>query len=85
MSDMMENKLNAEELTEVTGGVGRQEINVKSITPIWPQAESRRYHHRRQVVQTADQRSPRRHLLCIHLQGVHSEDLIGDLLSDKLS
>ena len=35
MSDMMENKLNAEELTEVTGGVGRQEINVKSITPIW--------------------------------------------------
>ena len=35
MSDMMENKLNAEELTEVTGGVGRQEIEVKSITPIW--------------------------------------------------
>ena len=32
MSDMMENKLNAEELTEVTGGVGRQEIEVKSIT-----------------------------------------------------
>ena len=98
MSDMMENKLNAEELTEVTGGVGRQEINVKSITPIWvkvtasslncrytpngPIAKTYEYGHK---LKTADQRSPRRHLLCIHLQGVHSEDLIGDLLSDKLS
>ena len=35
MSDMMENKLNAEELNEVTGGIGRQEINVKAIKPIW--------------------------------------------------
>ena len=35
MSDMMENKMNAEELNEVTGGVGRQEINVRAITPIW--------------------------------------------------
>ena len=31
----MEKKLNAEELEDVTGGVGRQEINVKSIKPIW--------------------------------------------------
>ena len=35
MSDMMENKMNAEELDQVTGGVGRQEISVKAITPIW--------------------------------------------------
>lgn len=31
----MENKLNAEELEGVTGGVGRQEIIVKAITPRW--------------------------------------------------
>ena len=76
MSDMMENKLNAEELTEVTGGVGRQEINVKSITPIWVKVTA-------SVVQTADQRSPRRQLLCIHLQAVHTENLITDLNTDK--
>ena len=35
MSDIMENKLNAEELNGITGGVGRQEIDVKAITPIW--------------------------------------------------
>ena len=35
MSDIMENKLNAEELNDITGGVGRQEIDVKAITPIW--------------------------------------------------
>ena len=35
MSDIKENKMNAEELNEVTGGVGRQEINVRAITPIW--------------------------------------------------
>ena len=34
MSEMMD-KMNAEELNEVTGGVGRQEIIVKAITPIW--------------------------------------------------
>ena len=108
MSDMMENKLNAEELTEVTGGVGRQEINVKSITPIWvkvtasslncrytpngPIAKTYEYGHKLKVDGiTTDGKwyrlliNPRRHLLCIHLQGVHSEDLIGDLLSDKLS
>ena len=82
MSDLKENKLNAEELEGVTGGVGRQEIDVKSITPIWVKVTSsslncrytpngpiaktyeyghklkvsRRYHRRRQVVQTADQR-----------------------------
>ena len=35
MSEMMENKLNAEDLNEVTGGAGRQEIEVRAITPIW--------------------------------------------------
>ena len=35
MSDIMNNKLNAEELKGITGGVGRQEIDVKAITPIW--------------------------------------------------
>ena len=33
MSEMMENKLNSEELNEVTGGTGRQEIHVRAITP----------------------------------------------------
>ena len=58
MSDMMENKLNAEELTEVTGGVGRQEINVKSITasslncrytPNGPIAKTYEYGHKLKV------------------------------------
>ena len=40
MSDLKENKLNAEELEGVTGGVGRQEIDVKSITPIWVKVTS---------------------------------------------
>ena len=40
MSDMMENKMNAEELDQVTGGVGRQEISVKAITPIWVKVTS---------------------------------------------
>ena len=31
----MENKLNVEDLEQVTGGVGRQEIRVKAITPRW--------------------------------------------------
>ena len=35
MSEMMENKLNAEDLNEVTGGAGRQELEVRAITPIW--------------------------------------------------
>lgn len=31
----MENKLNVEDLEQVTGGVARQEIHVKAITPRW--------------------------------------------------
>ena len=31
----IENKLNVEDLEQVTGGVGRQEIRVKAITPRW--------------------------------------------------
>ena len=31
----MEHKLNVEDLEQVTGGVGRQEIRVKAITPRW--------------------------------------------------
>ena len=31
----MENKLNVEDLEQVTGGAGRQEIRVKAITPRW--------------------------------------------------
>ena len=31
----MENKLSPEELESVTGGVGRQEIDVQPIKPIW--------------------------------------------------
>ena len=35
MSDMMENKINEQELQEVTGGVGAARVSVKPITPIW--------------------------------------------------
>ena len=36
MSDMMENKISAEELNEVTGGVGAaSSVKVRPITPIW--------------------------------------------------
>ena len=35
MSEMMENKLNAEELEEIAGGMEREELNVMSITPYW--------------------------------------------------
>ncbi len=35
MSEMMENKLNAEELNQVAGGTAREEINVRPIKPIW--------------------------------------------------
>ena len=36
MSDMMENKISAEELNEATGGVGRAySVKVRPITPIW--------------------------------------------------
>ena len=35
MSEMMENKLTADELDAVSGGVGRPELNVISITPYW--------------------------------------------------
>ena len=35
MSDMMENKMNAEELSEVTGGRTAQSYRVRPINPIW--------------------------------------------------
>ena len=40
----IENKLNVEDLEQVTGGVGRQEIRVKAITPRWvhPQRPDRK-------------------------------------------
>ena len=35
MSDMMENKINEEELQAVTGGRGEAGVSVRPITPIW--------------------------------------------------
>ena len=35
MSDMMENKMNAEELSAVTGGRTAQSYRVRPINPIW--------------------------------------------------
>ena len=35
MSDMMENKLNADELEAVAGGMEREEIHVRPIKPMW--------------------------------------------------
>ena len=40
MSDVMENKLNADELNEVTGGISRAEIKVTPIQPIWVRVTS---------------------------------------------
>ena len=35
MNEFMENKINEQELQEVTGGVGAARVSVKPITPIW--------------------------------------------------
>ena len=35
MSDMMENKLSAEELESVAGGMEREELRVRPIKPMW--------------------------------------------------
>ena len=88
MSDLKENKLNAEELEGVTGGVGRQEIDVKSITPIWVKVTSSslncRYTPNGPIAKTYEY-GHKLKVLCIHLQGLHSEDLTADLSSDITS
>ena len=42
----MENKLNVEDLEQVTGGAGRQEIRVKAITPRWVKVTASALHCR---------------------------------------
>ena len=42
----MENKLNVEDLEQVTGGTGRQEIRVRAITPRWVKVTASALHCR---------------------------------------